>query len=174
MADSAKITFVSDVEVTTPGVEARRPFTVKTDNRRRFIRLEISAPMSVRRVKDVLTKPTATNQDDTICGHMLNMSGGGVLVELQDSIDEGDIVLMEFSLQGSERLTDVLGIVKRCDGDEDVYLVGIAFTGRSQLMDKLSASELELLGETPAAFGDRVLEVLSQYLIHENKEPADA
>ena len=41
-------------------------------------------------------------------------------------------------------------------------------------MDKLSASELELLGETPAAFGDRVLEVLSQYLIHENKEPADA
>ncbi|RME26743.1 MAG: PilZ domain-containing protein, partial [Candidatus Zixiibacteriota bacterium] len=111
--------FVQDVPALDNTVAARPPFRVETENRRRFIRIEISTPMSLDRVRNGEGELQPLTDVQTIHGRILNISGGGVLVDLDQLIDEGDLVLMSFTLQGVEQLRDVAGLVKRVDHDSE-------------------------------------------------------
>lgn len=162
--------FVHDVEATDPGVGARRPLRIEQENRRRYVRLEIVSPMWLRRLKDAFGNFTPTEAEPELSGEILNIGAGGVLVELAQPLNEGDIVAMRFRLEGLESLDNVLGLVKRCDHDGAVCLTGIEFVTREHLRDRLSAAELDLLGERAADFNEGVRRVLARYLYTEQRK----
>jgi hypothetical protein len=52
MRDTQKVRFVHDVETDSAQLVARKPFKVETQDSRRFVRIEISSPMSLSKIKD--------------------------------------------------------------------------------------------------------------------------
>lgn len=171
MKDTTRVKFVTDVDVEDTEIKVRRPFRLDKENQRRFVRLEISSPMSLNKIKDIFGNFWPAGEGYTIDGDILNISAGGVLVEIDQPLNEGDIVTMRFSLQGAETLDNVLGIVKRVDQDESCYLVGIEFIGRDYLLDKLSKGELEMLSENLSNFTQKVQDVLKKYIYRERVAP---
>lgn len=171
MKEATKMRFVSDVNLDDKQVAVKKPFKLERDNQRRFIRLEISAPVSLRTIKDSVGGFFPNDDGVYYEGTILNISPGGVLVDLSQPVDEYDIVLMRFTLQETETLENVLGFVKRVERDEDMYLAGIEFVGRDFLQDKLSQGEIDLLTDSADDFEHRVQDVLSRYLYSE--KPAE-
>lgn len=167
MKDSTKTTFISEVRMEEDGIKIHRPFKLSTENQRRFVRLEISSPMSLKKIKDVFGNFWPHGTGFTIEGNILNISAGGVLVEIDQPLNEGDIVAMQFTLQGIETLKNVLGIVKRTDQEDTFYLTGIEFVERERLMDKLSRAEMEILMENLSDFKGTIHDVLKKYIYRE-------
>lgn len=164
---TAKAKHVTEVGVNNEHLAIREPFTIETEKSRRFVRLEISAPLSLHTLKDIFGNFTPEETERTIAGTILNISAGGILVEIETPVNEGDIVAMDFVLQGETRVGDVLGLVKRCEPDEDGILAGIEFIDRGRLADVLSEPELDLLPEQLGAFHQSIQEVLQQHLYAE-------
>jgi hypothetical protein len=148
--------------------KVRRPLKIEEENQRRFVRLEIVSPIELCRIKDIFGNYSATGERK-MEGTILNLSAGGVLVDLRDPLNEGDVVAMRFTVNGAEPLDSVLGVVKRCDTDEEGHLAGIQFVDREQLADSLSAAELELLAEHFGDFEQTVRRVLENYVYQERQ-----
>ncbi len=163
MKNTDKVRFVSEVDIGDKRVEVRKPFKMEYENKRRFIRLEITGPVDLKSVKDCLSNFTP-EEEYHFQGSILNISAGGILVDLSQSINTADIVLMRLRLQEVEKLDNILGVVKRVEKDEDGYLVGIEFITKENLRDMLSEAEIDLLSENVSGFEERVHEVLSRYL----------
>ena len=172
MKNAEKVRFVSEVDIGDKQVEVRKPFKMDEDNQRRFIRLEISAPVWMKSVKDCLEN-FSTDDEYQYHGTVLNISAGGVLVEIEEAIAEKDIVLMRFILQDVEKLDNVLGLVKRVDQDGEGYLVGIEFVSRENLKDMLSQAEIDLLSDNVSGFDATVHKVLGKYLYREKAGQKD-
>ncbi|MBU8934933.1 MAG: PilZ domain-containing protein [candidate division Zixibacteria bacterium] len=167
MNDTPRTRFINDVEVTDKTWQVRKPFRVSQENQRSYIRLEISTPMTLRKVRDMFGNFWPTQEDYHIDGEILNISPGGVLADLNQPVNENDVVALRFSLQDVETIDSILGLVKRVDQDDDTYLAGIQFISREQLEDRLSEVEIELLSDSLNGFDNRVDEVIKRYLVNE-------
>jgi hypothetical protein len=167
MKTDRKTRHVREVAAERTVVRARRPFKVVEQEKRRFIRLEIAAPMSLRRIKGSDGHYRLQDDSAVIHGLILNLSAGGVLVDLDQALDEGDVVSMHFTLQETECLENVLGLVKRVDIDAEGCLAGIEFVTRELLTDRLSHAEMELLGDEHTNFNNSVRQVLGRYVSRE-------
>ena len=167
MNDPTKQKFISEVDVNKKRIKARKPFKVKEENGRRYVRLEISAPVSLNRIKDIFSSYNPGEDSLVVNGRILNVSAGGMLVEIDQPLNSGDIVTMKFTFQDVESLENVLGLVKRCDCEEDYVLAGIEFARWEDLQDKLSSGELEMLSENTTTFYDSIHKVLERYLYRE-------
>lgn len=172
MKHTDKVKFVSEVDIGDGQVEVRKPFKMNQDNQRRFIRLEISAPVWMKSVKDCLGEFSSKDNYPYV-GTVLNISAGGVLVDLEQKIAERDIVVMRFILQDVETLDNVLGVVKRVEKSGDSYLAGVEFISRDNLMDMLSQAEIDLLTENVNGFEEKVHELLSRYLYRDDSGRED-
>ena len=162
MSDKTKVKYVSDLEVTDSDVAVKRPFKISKENQRRYIRLEISSPVSLRNLKDnigMIPNDKLYNME----GYILNISAGGVLVEIKETVAEQDFVLMKFTLQDIETISNVLGIVKRAEVEADYTLAGIEFVSKDHLMDRLSQAEIDLIESKVSNFHDSVQKTLTQY-----------
>ena len=164
MKTNEKARHVQDVTAEEGMIKARRPFKVTREDHRRFIRLEISSPMSLKKLKDVEGNYWPQGDWHVINGMILNISAGGVLVDLDQAVDAGDVVSMHFTIQDVEGLENVLGLVKRSDCEPEGCLAGIEFITRERLMDQFSQAELELLGEGHSHFSTSVSQVLERYV----------
>jgi hypothetical protein len=167
MKTNAKTKHVRDVAAKPVSVKVRRPFKISQEEKRRFIRLEISTPMSLKKIKDVDGSYWPEGDWHTIHGMILNISAGGVLVDLDQAVNEGDIVSMHFTLQNVEGLDNVLGLVKRADIEPEGCLAGIEFITVEFLTDHFSQAEMDLLGNTYQNFDHSVREVLNKYVYAE-------
>ena len=168
MKTDRKTKHIKDVSTDTAAFRARRPFKVSQEEQRRFIRLEISSPMSLKRIKDREGHYWAQGDWQLIQGLILNISAGGILVDLDQALEEGDIVSMHFTLQNVEGLDNVLGLVKRVDVDTDGCLAGIEFVTREHLVDHFSQAEMDLLDSQYTNFETSVRQVLSRYVYQES------
>lgn len=170
MKNQDRTRFISEVETDTKNLSFRRPFKAETDGKRRFVRLEISSPVTMKTLKDIFGHFTPDHQTTIIKGTILNISEGGVLVDLSDPINEGDIVVIRFILQGDQAVDNVLGLVKRSEADEDCFLTGIEFINRDRLSDLLSESEIDMLSNELTDFGGRIGDILKRF-VRKNPEP---
>lgn len=170
MKHTTRTKFISDVDVTEKNLKARKPFRISNENKRQFVRLEISTPMSLRKIKDIFGNFWPTEEEYNVAGEILNISAGGVLVDLDHPLNEHDIVSMKFSMQDVKALDNVLGLVKRVEHDEECYLTGIEFVSHQQLEDRLSTAELRLLDDNFGDFSHRVTNVLKQYIYDSTEE----
>ncbi|UCC43403.1 MAG: PilZ domain-containing protein [Candidatus Zixiibacteriota bacterium] len=170
MKPDSKVKLISEVDTATGDTDVRRPFKVERRNKRRFIRLEISTPMSLQTLKDTHGGFWPDGNDRVIAGTVLNISAGGVLVDLNEAICCGDIVSMHFILQDIEPLDDVLGLTKRVEQTEEGCLTGIEFLSRERLEDMLSKAEIDLIAGNYTDFDGSVRRVLKQYMY---RQPAE-
>ena len=175
MKQADKVKFVSEVEMRDESLEIRQPFKIEKDERRRFIRLEISAPVWLKSVKDGTGRFNPDGDGAVLEGTVLNVSAGGVLVDLDTPITAREIVLMRFTLQDVEMLDNVLGVVKRVEEDEAEhnFLAGIEFVSRDNLRDILAQGEIDLLNENVRSFDEKIHEALSRYLYRESEDRKD-
>ena len=167
MTDTSKIKYVSDFPVVDKEIKVRKPFKISEEDQRRFIRLEISAPLSLKNIWEYLKNNTHFEDLLEINGNILNISAGGVLIELEQPLTEDDIILMKFTLQDVETMSNVLGLVKRADHDDGLHLAGIEFLTMEKLRDRLSQAEYDLLADKTESFEEQVNKTLSKYLYHE-------
>lgn len=167
MASREKVRFIQEVPAADTMVAARRPFEVRSENRRRFVRIEISSPMTMRKIRDTGGQLWPDGEWHVIHGTILNISDGGVLVDVDQNLQEGDIVSLHFIMQDVEPLADVLGQVMRADQDEAGILVGIKFITIQSLADRLSRAELDLLPETLTEFQACIKGALEKYVYTE-------
>lgn len=164
MTQKAKIKFIKEVTTDDSTVAVLKPFKMERDEQRRFLRLEISSPMSLNKLRDTGGNFWPNGDQHTIHGMILNISGGGVLVDVDQQLLEGDVVSMRFTVQNVETLDNVLGLVKRSDIDEGSFLVGIEFITREYLTDIFSAAEMDLLSKKLGDFNTTVRTVLNKYV----------
>jgi hypothetical protein len=170
MASKEKVKFIQEMTTDTTTVGARRPFKVEQDNRRRFVRIEISSPMTLQKIHESGGKFWPEGEWHVVNGTILNISVGGVLVEIDQQLREGDLVSLHFIMQDVEALNDVLGLVKRVEGDADGMIAGIEFISREQLTDLLSQAQIDMLPDSLDDFDHTVRSVLNKYLYADNSE----
>lgn len=171
MRVNEKTRHVRDVTAGPDTIRVRRPFKVVREEQRRFIRLEISTPMSLKKIKDVEGNYWPQSDWHVINGMILNISAGGVLVDLDQAVDAGDVVSMHFILQEVEGLDRVLGLVKRSDIEPEGCLAGIEFISKEHLADQFSQAEMDLLGKGYTNFDTSVREILNRYVDREAASP---
>jgi len=164
---SEKVKHVRDIPAESTEASARKPFSVREENKRRFVRLEISAPMSMRRIKNADGGFWPEGEGGEIAGIILNISAGGLLVDLDQAIERGDIVSMHFTIQEVEVLENVLGLVKRVDVESGGCIAGIEFVSANYLMDNFSDAEMQLITGSHRHFDDSLREVLGKYISRE-------
>lgn len=162
-----EVKHASDAMTAAEALDSGQPFSVREENKRRFVRLEISAPMSMRRIKDTESGFWPDGENFEISGTILNISAGGLLVDLNQALERDDIVSMNFTIQGAEVLTNVLGRVKRVEIESDGCIAGIEFVTSAYLMDHFTAAEMELISQNHHHFSDSVSEVLNRHITRE-------
>jgi len=156
--------FITEHELQGKEQQVHSPFKVTQDTRRRFVRVEITSPLFLQRIKGADGGFWPEGQGQPITGSILNISMGGVLVDLEDPIKTGDIVILRFNLQGEVILQNVLGLVKRSEESEGKYLTGVEFIDRESLADKMSDAEMDLLPGDIDGFDDNVRKVLKKHI----------
>jgi hypothetical protein len=167
MKDTEKVRYIHDIETGPTPLAARKPFKVEMQDSRRFVRIEISSPMSLSKIKDAGGNFEPDGDWHTLHGLILNISAGGVLVEVDQPLLEGDVVSMHFTLQEIESIDNVLGLVKRADEDEGAFLAGIQFITREYLRDIFSQAEMDLLPDRLTNFNESIRDVLNKYIFLE-------
>lgn len=170
MSRKDDVKFITDVTTNDATIAVRKPFALTTENRRRFIRLEIASPMTLQKIKESGGEFLSDVDWHLINGSILNISAGGVLVDADQIIYEGDVVSMTFTLQGTETLDRVLGLVKRVDPDEGMFLAGIEFISEDRLKDMFSSGEIEMLPESMTDFDRGVRDVINKYVYRETND----
>lgn len=168
MATKGKVKFIQEVPTDGSAVAARRPFRVESDNRRRFVRIEIASPVTLNKIRDHEGQFWPQGEWHVINGTILNISAGGILVEIDQQIGEGDVVALHFIMQEVEALNDVLGLVRRVDIDPTGVIAGIAFVTRDEVTDLLSQGQIDMLPETLDDFEHTVRRVLSRYIFEDS------
>lgn len=148
---------------TTVDFEIRAPFKIMEDNRRRFIRIDIDAPVSYQAIKsDDGFWPECDGPSGE--GEIINISAGGILMFIEQPLLENTILSMSLRLEGCETIDNILGKVKRVEMDAGGYLVGVESITREKLDDTMSKIELEQLSTDLSSFTERLRNLLNNYI----------
>jgi len=161
-----RMKIISDVEAGDNVVSVKSPFKIQKEQKRRFIRLEISEPVNYSLLRDHFGGFFPQGDGPEYKGSILNISAGGVLITSEDPMEEGAIVLIKVTLQDIELIDRIIGIVKRADADENEWLVGIEFISKENLSDYFTDAEFDLLPDNIASFNERLRNVLNKYIYY--------
>jgi c-di-GMP-binding flagellar brake protein YcgR len=142
----------------------KKPFKVYQHKRRKYVRLEVNSPLKFK----VFNPPDLDlNLDDkqTCIGSVMNISGGGVLMETEYKVRENDYLIMEMSLLDADTMTGIIGKVKRVDSDEKEHpLIGVEFMSPEQLQEEMPAEILDCIGEKIFSFDEQIRRMLLKYV----------
>ena len=166
--EDSRTKIISEVDAGENVVSVRSPFRLYKDQTRRYIRLEISEPIEYSILKDDTGGFWPEGDGPSFKGNILNLSAGGVLVESNEPVSEGSLIVLKMSLQDVETLDGIIGTVKRADSDEDQWLIGIEFIPSEYLQDGLSSAELDVIPKNLTSFDKSLSNVLSRYVFMKN------
>lgn len=161
-----RLKIISDIEAGDNVLSVKRPFKLYQDEKRRYIRLEISEPIDLSILKDDAEGYWPEGDGPDYKGSILNLSAGGVLVISDSPVKEGMLVLLKIYLQDIEVLDNIIGLVKRVDDDDTERLIGIEFISREYLNDVFSSSEIEFLPDNVASFSEQLKKTLNKYVYY--------
>ncbi|MGB8657275.1 MAG: PilZ domain-containing protein [Candidatus Zixiibacteriota bacterium] len=98
-------------------------------------------------------------------GQILNLSQGGMLLATDQSVPEGDFVLLTLNLNGVITLEGVLGKIKRAErSEEGDFLMGVEFALKAELEKISSQDQVDSLPVKVMSFGQKVRETIGGYL----------
>lgn len=145
-------------------VAVKKPFKVYHHKRRRYVRLEVNSPIKFK----IFNPPDLDldlNDKQTCIGTVLNISGGGVLMESDYRVRENDYLIMEVSLMDAEPLSGIIGKVKRVDDDEkERPLIGVEFLVADQIKEEMPSEILDSIGEKIFSFDEQIRRMLLKYV----------
>ena len=149
---------------------ATKSLQVTEENQREFVRFELSTSIKIYPLKDV--SGNFHQEDDQVAtnGSLLNLSEGGLLIETEDQISEGDIVFMTLEIKDVSEIKNILGKVKRVDREDKTSIIGIELTSKDDLVDDLSQAELDLMGDRFSHFRDAIKSLLGNHVPTENNQ----
>jgi hypothetical protein len=141
----------------------RTPFPLSKSHGRKYIRIELSAPVHFRIL--TCTKGKIKLPRDQVSGKILNLSEGGVLLLTRSIVPEEDFVLLTLNLNKLVVLEGVLGKIKRVEpSEEGDFLVGIEFSPRKQLESLVSSQEIARLPYKVGSFDLKLRQIISSFL----------
>ena len=143
----------------------KAPLQVGRTQRRRYIRLDISAPVTFRLLCLKDKEGLISKMEHS--GVMLNIGGGGVLLVTKRKLGEGDFIVLDMNLEGCEVISGVLGRVKRVEQSEDEFLVGAEFCPQEELEYYLTSEQIKQLPVKVKSFNQKLREVLSKYIFYQ-------
>jgi len=155
---------ISEIDTGDNVLTVKKPFKLYQDGQRRYIRLEISEPVGINILRDKTDGYWPDGDGPHLNGSILNISEGGVLMLNATVLEEGTLIFLEFTLQDTERIDRVVGVVKRAESDEKEWLIGVEFLSREKLVDFLSGGELDLLSDRLDPFDERLKNALDKYV----------
>ncbi|MFH2054760.1 MAG: PilZ domain-containing protein, partial [bacterium] len=142
------------------GFEIKRPVQLHRGKKRQYVRLEIEAPITFARID--LDRPLEDLETHQIEGSILNISGGGVLIDSHEPVAEGEYLAMSFELRDYEMVSGVVGRVQRLDDDgEEGCLMGIEFCEERELISVFGEANV---GARLASFDERVKRTILKYI----------
>ncbi len=138
----------------------KQPLQLYKARRRRYVRLEIAAPVVFSLID--MDRPLDHDHLDQQTGTILNISGGGALLACPAQLPENSFLSMNLELTGLEMLTGVVGKVKRVDDDGDgEYLVGVEFCTEQELATVFGETNI---GSVISSFDNRIKRYLLRYV----------
>jgi c-di-GMP-binding flagellar brake protein YcgR len=137
----------------------------KLAQRRKFVRLDIDGKITFNLLGTSFENNSVGT--DTEQGSLLNISAGGVLMITSRNLEPGEYVLLTFRLKQTERLENILGVVKRVDPDDKNYLVGVEFLTKQQLMEKRYRHLAQNLPRAAHYFDDELQRHITQYIYNQ-------
>ena len=150
----------------------QKPFTVYQHKRRKYIRLDVNSPIKFK----IFNPPNLDldlNDKYASQGIVLNISGGGVLMETDYQVHEEDYLVMEITLMDADCLTGIIGKVKRVDdGEKERPLVGVEFMTPEQLQEEMPEEILDSIGEEIFSFDEQLRKMLLKYVFSHKVENA--
>ncbi|NIM99945.1 MAG: hypothetical protein GTO24_18290 [candidate division Zixibacteria bacterium] len=154
----------SDVKPgTVSPAPGQTPFPLRTSHGRKYFRIDLSSPVRFRllRCKNGRLKLLR----DRLCGEILNLSEGGVLLLTGSAVPEEGFILLTLSLNKLVVLEGVLGKIKRVERSEQQdFLVGVEFASIEQLEELASSEQVARLPVKVACFDRKLREIISSYL----------
>jgi hypothetical protein len=162
--EEAKSKIISEIETGENVVSVKEPFKLYKDQSRRYIRLEISEPISYTILRDPENGLRSKHDEQVYNGSILNITDGGVLITGETPLEEGSLLVLKMTLQEIESLDQIVGLVKRADADGDEWLIGVEFITRGYLVDHLSSAELEMIPSDIASFDEQLKKTLNKYV----------
>lgn len=141
----------------------RSPFPIGDSQGRRYVRVEVTSPSDFRLL--LVKKGKIRLSKDQSSGRILNLSCGGMLLEVGKAIPEGAFLVLSLNLNGLVILEGVLGKTKRMEPTGDGgYLVGVEFCDRKELEDFTSKEQIEGLPVKVASFNQKLKEIILGYV----------
>ncbi len=135
--------------------------------RRRYVRLDITSPVDIK----LLVPSSEENREPGLIpykGDILNVSGGGLLIESSEALPEDEYVVMELELNGTDRLTGIVGKIKRCESEsETTHLIGVEFCTAEDIRQNCPAKYRTLLGDSCESFSEKVRTLLNKYVFNQ-------
>lgn len=158
---------------TTVDFQVKPPFKIMEDNRRRFIRIDIDAPISFCTIRSGEGTFWPDCNGPSGEGEILNISAGGILLFTDSPVMEKTLVSMSLQLEGCETIDHILGFVKRVEIDSGGYLVGLESITREKLNDILNEDEISQLPENLSSFNERIQTLLNHYIYSKKLDKED-
>ncbi len=157
-----KVAMASPTKVRRQAPAARHP--------RRFVRIEISSPVTFVPFRLPLTRPLGAPAEGAWTGKILNLSGGGILLETDTWVEPSDYMLLKIGLFENCHLENVAGRVKRSENCGDgKCLVGIEFLTREMMQHLQSDLPDGFLPAGAGIFDEKLRELLSRQIFSKQK-----
>jgi c-di-GMP-binding flagellar brake protein YcgR len=147
---------------------------IRRTQRRRFVRIDIAGNITFKAVELDVHKNEILSLDKK--GELLNISAGGILLTTSEQLKQNDLILMNFWLKNSQRLDNILGLVKRLEIEEsseskhDEYLAGIEFITKEKAAEIIPSKLAELLPAEINYFNEALEKLVVQFVYKQQVE----
>lgn len=135
--------------------------------RRRYVRLDITSPIQIK----LLVQGEGESQEPgfiPFTGEVINVSGGGLLLESTEAMPEDQFVVLELELNGTDMLTGIVGKIKRCDSDSETsHLIGVEFCTEEDIKQNCPPEYQKLLGNCCESFSEKVRTLINRYVFNQ-------
>lgn len=142
--------------------------------RRRFVRLDIVGEVTLKNIE--LNEVSGAEIGLTAKGELLNISAGGILIGTGARLKKDGLVLLNFRLKDSQRLENIIGLVKRWEESTDAgegkveNLAGIEFLTKDDTCRRLSAGQLKCLPSDINYFDEALQQAVVQFIYRQQVE----
>ena len=89
---------VTEIDTGDNVLAVKKPFRLYKDRQRRYIRLELSEPVGINILRDKNDGYWPEGDGPHLNGSILNISAGGVLMLSSSALEEGSLILLDFTL----------------------------------------------------------------------------
>lgn len=160
---SAKSGIEVPEKMNLPPLSGKTPFPIRSSQGRKYVRIEIISPVKFRLL---LPRRGRISLSKNQCsGKILNLSCGGILLEIGEAVAEGTWLALSLNLNEVVVLEGVLGKIKRVEPTENgEYLVGVEFCSTEELKNFISREQIQKLPIKVASFNHKLKEIISGYV----------